>query len=528
MTARSKPKVKGPAGRRGGKPAGICYLVGAGPGDPGLMTVRAMELLHDCDVVVYDYLVNAGLLRHCKPGAELIYVGKKAGQHTLRQPEINALLVEKTAAGHRVLRLKGGDPILFGRGAEEAEALVAAGLPFEFVPGISSSIAGPLYAGIPVTHREHNAVLTIFTGHEDPDKEASGLDYRKLAQADGTKVMLMGVQRLEPIMNHLMENGTEPDTPVALVRWATTSRQQTLTGTVATIAALATEADFKAPAVAVIGSGVSCRERLNWFESRPLFGRRIVVTRTRQQAGVLSAQLAALGADVIELPTIRTEPSPKPAEFARFVTDAHTYDWLVFTSPNGVESFFEAFFTAYPDARSIGGVRIAAIGPGTAKKITEYRFAVDLMPAENFVAEGLIEAFSEHDIEHQTVLWACAETTREALAEALTARGAIVDKAVAYRTVAETEDINGGQQRLRDEGADVITFTSASTAEHFAALNIPVPEGTLLASIGPVTSAAMRSLGMNVDIEAAEHNIPGLVAAIRSHFENADTTQPIP
>lgn len=500
---------------------GKCYLAGAGPGDPGLITVRALELIRSCDVIVYDYLVNADLLRHRRPDAELIYAGKKAGHHTLRQPDINALLVEKTAAGHQVLRLKGGDPILFGRGAEEAEALASAGLAYEFVPGISSALAGPLYAGIPVTHREHNAVLTIFTGHEDPDKEASGLDYRSLATAAGTKVMLMGVQRLAPITGHLIEGGADPATPVALVRWATTGRQQTLTGTLGDIAAKAADCGFQAPAVAIIGSGVECRQRLNWFESRPLFGKRIVVTRTRQQAGVLGARLAALGADVQELPTIRIEGPPDPAGFARLVADAHTYDWLVFTSPNGVDAFFSAFFKAYDDARSFGGARIAVVGPGTRKKLAEYRFATDLMPAERFVAEGLIEAFNELDVENQTILWVRPEKTRDLIATALTERGAIVDEAIAYRTVAETGDEGGGQQRLREQGADVITFTSASTAEHFAALNLPVADDTLLASIGPVTSQAMRDLGMRVDIEAAEHNIPGLVRAIREHFEAA-------
>ncbi len=515
------PSAPSPSGNRAQprKGAGICYLAGAGPGDPGLITVRAMELIRSCDVIVYDYLVNAELLRHCRADAELIYAGKKAGQHTLRQPEINALLVEKTTAGHRVLRLKGGDPILFGRGAEEAEALEAAGLAYEFVPGISSALAGPLYAGIPVTHREHNAVLTIFTGHEDPDKEASGLDYRSLATAAGTKVMLMGVQRLAPITARLIEGGADPTTPVALVRWATTGRQQTLTGTLDDIADKAAAAGFQAPAVAVIGSGVGCRQRLNWFESRPLFGRRIVVTRTRQQAGVLSAQLAALGADVQELPTIRIDPAPDPVAFARLVADAHTYDWLVFTSPNGVDIFFKAFFQAYDDARSIGGARIAVVGPGTGSKVKEYRLAVDLMPKERFVAEGLVEAFGELDIENQTVLWVRPDKTRDLIAAALAGRGAIVDELVAYRTVAETGDVGGGQARLREEGADVITFTSASTAENFAALNLPVPDTTLLASIGPVTSQAMRDLGMRVDLEASEHTIPGLVRVIREHFE---------
>jgi uroporphyrinogen III methyltransferase/synthase len=494
--------------------SGICYLVGAGPGDPGLLTLRGKACLEQAQVVVYDYLSNPELLRHAPEKAEKIYVGKKAGAHTLTQEGINALLVEKTSAGNTVVRLKGGDPFIFGRGGEEAEALASAGCTFEIVPGISSAIAGPAYAGIPVTHRAHNTTLTIFTGHEDPSKSGSTLDYAALARTAGTKVMLMGVERIDEITAALRGAGMAAETPVALVRWATTGRQETLTGTLADIAAKVAETGFKAPAVAVLGEVVGLRDTLGWFEQRPLFGQRIAVTRTRKQAGALIEQLRALGADAYELPTIRIEPPQNLREFYELVKDAHTYDWLVFTSPNGVEAFFEVFYTLFKDARSIGGVRIAAIGPATAEKVRHYRFEVDLQP-EKYVAEEIVKAFqAETTVENLKILLARAENAREVLATELTRLGAIVDEAIAYRTVPETADVAGGIARFREEGADWITFTSSSTAENFAALKLPLPERLKTASIGPITSATMRKLGLDVDVEAAEHDIPGLVSAI--------------
>ncbi len=499
--------------------SGICYLVGAGPGDPGLVTLRAKECIERADVLVYDYLCNPEILGWAKPEAEKIYAGKKARQHTLPQPDINQLLVEKTKEGKTVTRLKGGDPFVFGRGAEEAAELAKAGLRFEIVPGISSAIAGPAYAGIPVTHRAHNSVLTIYTGHEDPAKEASGVDYKKLAEAEGVKVMLMGVERIGEIAGNLMDEGASADTPAALVRWATTGRQETLSATLGTIAKRVEACGFKPPAVAVFGGVVGLRKELNWFESRPLFGRRIAVTRTRQQAGALTARLRDLGADVIEMPTIRIEPPVDPLTFGRMVQDAHTYNWIVFTSPNGVDAFFDLFFKLYEDARAIGGCRIAAIGPGTAQKIKARSLAVDLQP-EKFVAEGLVEAFGKVDpsIENLTVLWVRAEQARDIVGKGLWKLGAIVDEGIAYRTVAETGDPTGAQARFKEEGADIITFTSSSTVENFIKLNLPLPDNLICASIGPVTSATMRANGLEVDIEAERHDIPGLVEAIRLHF----------
>lgn len=496
---------------------GICYLVGAGPGDPGLVTLRAKECIERADVIVHDALSSPELLLWRKPDCELVHVGKRAGDHTLPQDEINDLIVEKTRGGKVVVRLKGGDPMIFGRGGEEAAELAAAGVPFEIVPGISSAIGGPAYAGIPVTHREHNTQLTIFTGHEDPTKGYSSIDYAQLAQAPGTKVFLMGMARLREITAKLVEHGAAPDTPIALTRWATTGAQKTLTGTLADIADIAERAGFEAPAVAVIGSVVNERDAINWFETRPLFGKRIVVTRTREQAGQLSSELRELGADVVELPTIRIEAPEDKQEFAELVTHAHEYDWLVFTSPNGVQRFFDAFFAVYEDARSLGNPRIAAIGRGTAAKIREYRIGVDLIP-ERFVAEGLVEAFKEQSVENLTMLWVKAAESRDVVGQGLTALGAIVDECVAYRTVPETDDPTGAKARLAEQGADLITFTSGSTVDHFFALGLDWPEGCVAGSIGPVTSEALRNHGVTPAFEAHPHDIPGLVAAIARHF----------
>lgn len=499
--------------------SGICYLVGAGPGDPGLVTLRAKELIERADVLVYDALSNPVLLQWAKPGCEKINVGKRAKEHTMPQDQINDLIVEKTQAGKSVVRLKGGDPMIFGRGGEEAAELAAADVRFEIVPGISSAIAGPAYAGIPVTHRDHNTQLTIFTGHEDPTKGFSSVDYAQLAKTPGTKVFLMGVARLREITAAFIENGAAATTPIALTRWATTGAQKTITGTLADIADTAERTGFTSPAVAVIGDVVREREKINWFENRPLFGKRIVVTRTREQAGELSKQLAELGADVIELPTIRIEHPQDRLTFADMVTHAHEYDWLVFTSPNGVERFFDAFFATYPDARSLGNPRIAAIGTGTANKIREYRIAVDLIP-EKFVAEGLVDAFKKESVENLTMMWVRAADSRDIVGEGLTALGAIVDECIAYRTVPETEDPTGARSRLAEHGADLITFTSGSTVEHFMALGLDWPEDCVAASIGPVTSKELRKHGMPPAIEANPYNIQGLTQAIVNHFSH--------
>lgn len=499
---------------------GICYLVGAGPGDLGLVTLRAKECIEMADVLVYDALSNPELLSWTKTSCEKIHVGKRAKDHTLPQDQINALIVEKSKQGKTVVRLKGGDVMIFARGGEEAAELAAAGVPFEIVPGISSTIAGPAYAGIPVTHRDHNTQLTIFTGHEDPTKGYSSIDYAQLAQTPGTKVFVMGVARLREISSSFVEHGAAADTPIALTQWATTGAQKTIVGTLADIADIAEHENFGSPAVAVIGTVVNERKKINWFEKRPLFGKRIVVTRTREQAGELSKALRDQGADVIELPTIRIEHPEDKIGFAEMVTHAHEYDWLIFTSPNGVERFFDAFYATYPDARSLGNPRIAAIGAGTASKIREYRFTVDLIP-EKFVAEGLIDAFKKESVENLTMLWIKAAESRDVIYDELTKLGAIVDECIAYRTVPETEDPTGAKASLAEKGADLITFTSSSTVDHFFALGLDWPENCVAGSIGPVTSQTLRKHGSPPAFEANPHDIPGLVSAIVRHFKRA-------
>lgn len=503
------------------KKNGRCYLVGAGPGDLGLVTLRARQVLERAEVVIYDYLCNPEMLAWAPEKAEIIYAGKKAAAHTLKQEEINALLIEKTRAGLEVVRLKGGDPFLFGRGGEEALALAEAKLVFEVVPGVTSAIAVPAYAGIPVTQRGITSHVTFFTGHEDPEKAESSLDFAALARLGGTQVMLMGVERIEAIVAQMREHGVREDLPVALVRWGTTGRQQSLSGTLANIVQRVGEADFAPPAVAVFGEVVSLGKKLNWQAERPLAGKRIVVTRTRKQAGALSDRLRDLGAEVIELPTIRIAPPADLRAFAELVQDSHGYDWIVFTSPNGVTAFFEMFYKLYDDARDIGGARIAAIGPATAQRVREFHLKVDLQP-EEYVAEGVVRAFKrEGDIENLRILLARAEEARDLLTKELTAMGAIVDVAIAYRTVAETEDRTDARTRLTEQGADMITFTSSSTVENFLALGLPWPEGMEVASIGPITSKTARERGLKIAVEAPQHDVPGLVDAIRRYYGRA-------
>ncbi|MFL6527689.1 MAG: uroporphyrinogen-III C-methyltransferase [Chthoniobacterales bacterium] len=495
-----------------------CYLVGAGPGDLGLATLRAKELIEQADVIVYDALCNPDMLKWARADADIIFAGKRAGEHTRSQDEINALLVEKTRTGKNVVRLKGGDPFLFGRGGEEAQVLALAKIEFEIVSGVTSAIAAPAYAGIPVTHRGITSHVTFFTGHEDPTKSECAVDFAALAKLDGTQVMLMGIERIEAIAGEMMANGARPDLPVALIRWGTTARQQTLVGTLDSIAQVVHRTGFEAPAVAVFGDVVSLRKELKWSENRPLAGKRIVVTRTRVQAGQLSSRLRDLGADVLELPTIRIEPPSDLRAFAELVQDAHSYDWIVFTSVNGVNSFFDLFYKLYDDAREIGGARIAAIGPGTAARLREFHLHVDLQP-EEFVAEALVKAFeNEGDIENLKILIARAEQARDVLPTRLAAMGAIVDQGFAYRTVPETRDKTGTRRRLVEEGADLITFTSSSTVENFLALGLPWPRGMQVGSIGPVTSNTARERGLNVAFEARRHDIQGLVESIRKFY----------
>src|ERR1043166_8146670 len=496
---------------------GKVYLVGAGPGDLGLVTLRAKECIENADVIVYDHLANPDTLGWARDDAEIVYAGKKPGESQTQQ-EITSLLIDKARGGKQVIRLKGGDPFVFGRGAEEAQEIASAGIPFEIVPGITSAVAGPAYAGIPLTHRAHNSHVTLFTGHEDPTKAQSAIDYAALAKLGGTQVMLMGVERLAAVTSEMLKHGVRGDLPVALVRCATTGQQETLTGTLSDIAQKAVANSFEAPALAVFGDVVSLRDTLNWYEKRQLLGKRIVVTRTRKQASVLSHKLRALGAHIIELPTIRIEPPTNLREFAELVQDAHIYDWIVFTSANGVEAFFDVFFKLYDDARESGGAQIAAIGPTTAQRVKYFHLHVDLQPDE-FVAEAVVREFKKLEtLENLRILVARAEKARDVLPRELSKLGAIVDEAFAYRTVPETRDISGAQRQLAQDGAHLITFTSSSTVENFLGLGLPWPKGMRIASIGPITSKTVRDQGLKVDVEARRHDIDGLVQAIRELF----------
>ena len=500
---------------------GTVYLVGAGPGDAGLLTMRGAELLGRADVVVYDALVNGELLRLAPKHAEIIFGGKRARDHAIPQEELNQLLIAKAREGKCVVRLKGGDPYGFGRGGEEAEELAAARIPFVVVPGVSSAVAGPNYAGIPLTHREHASSFMVFTGHEDPTKNETALDYKQVAKFPGTKVILMGAERIKQISESLLEQGMEARTPVGMVRWGTTGQQESLQGTLATIAELAEQRKFSAPAVTVIGDVVNLREKLNWYERRPFFGQRFVVTRTREQASQFSRQLKDLGGEVLEIPTIKIEAPDNKQDILDALLGLGEYDWLVFTSPNGVTSFFEYFFKAFDDLRDLGGARIAAVGPATAAKLKEYHLKVDLTPDE-YLAKKIVTAFTHFEsIENLRVLLLRAQVANPELPKALEEKGAIVDDIACYKTVPETEDRTGAAARLVENGADWITFTSSSTVENFHARfdlkgfvqKFPQMK---LASIGPETSKAIIALGLKPTVEAREHTIDGLVKALRA------------
>jgi uroporphyrinogen III methyltransferase/synthase len=501
------------------KPRGTVYLVGAGPGDAGLLTLRGAELLGRADVVVYDALVNRELLRLAPKTAEFIFGGKRGREHTIPQGELNQLLIAKARAGKTVVRLKGGDPYVFGRGGEEAEELADAGVDFEVVPGVSSFVAVPNYAGVPLTHREFCSKLTLITGHEDPAKEASNIDWAQVAKTPGTKVIMMGTDRIGQIAETLMGHGLAAATPVAMVRWGTTGRQQSIEGTLATIAEVAVKEKIGPPTVAVIGDVVKLRRKLNWFERRPLFGRRVVVTRTREQASQLSRQLLELGAEVLEVPTIKIEPPTRREELVDALLELNSYDWLVFTSPNGVAKFFEYFFKQFHDMRDLGGARIAAVGPSTANKLKELHLQVDLMPDEALAA-NVAEAFAEYEsIENLKMCLLRAEVANRELPEALEAMGAIVDDIAVYRTVPETEDMSGAAAKLLESGSDWVTFTSSSTVEHFhARFDLPALvtrfPSLKIASIGPETSKMLASLGLKPTVEAKEHTIDGLVKSL--------------
>ncbi len=500
----------------------MVYLIGAGPGDPGLITVKGLSCIRRADTVVYDYLAAPALLAHARPGAEIIYVGKKGGDHTLSQDGINRLLVEKALEGKTVARLKGGDPYIFGRGGEEAEVLAEAGLPFEVVPGVTSAIAAPAYAGIPLTHRRLTSTVTLVTGHEDPDKEGTSIRWKELAAEGGTLVFLMGVKNLPDIARRLMENGRAPETPAALVRWGTTPRQKVVAATLSTIAEEAEAAGMAAPSVLVVGGVVAMRNVLNWFEKKPLFGRRVVVTRSRAQASDLVERLADLGAECIEVPAIRVVPPEDWGPVDAAIGRLPQYDWVAFTSVNGVDLFLSRLLEKGLDARAFNRAGIAAIGPATAERLLAHGLRADLLP-KTYRAESVAEAFAAHDMKGKKVLLPRARQARPVLPAELLRMGAQVDEVPVYDTLPGTGDGNQILERLESGDVDMVTFTSSSTATNFADLLpkgrfAPLMKTVAAAAIGPITADTLRSLGVEPALTAAEYTIPGLVDAILSHY----------
>jgi len=498
------------------------YLVGAGPGDPGLITVKGKECIETAEVIIYDYLAAPALLNHAAENAEVIYVGKKGGDHTLSQDEINALIVEKAKAGFRICRLKGGDPFIFGRGGEEAEVLAAKGIPFEVVPGVTSAIAAAAYAGIPLTHRKLAATLAFVTGHEDPHKEVSSIDWESLGRGIGTQVFFMGVKNLPDITQKLIAHGKSPATPVALIRWGTTPSQQTVTGTLDDIAERVKEAGLKAPAIIVVGDVVLLRENLKWFETRPLLGKRIVVTRAREQASDLVKQLADLGAECLQYPTIRVIPAADTDPLDNAIGRLSAYDWIVFTSVNGVKFFFERLFESDRDVRALNHLHTAAIGPVTSQKLRTFGLKSDILP-KNYRAEAVVEAFRKEDLQGKNVLLPRAAEARPVLPVELRKMGAEVDEVTTYLTENVADNVDLLIEQLTQKSIDLITFTSSSTVKNFKAL-LPsekfrnLLDGVTIASIGPITTDTAEKLGFEVHITAPTYTIPGLCDAILKHY----------
>jgi uroporphyrinogen III methyltransferase/synthase len=499
--------------------AGKVYLIGAGPGDPGLFTLKGKRCLEEADVVAYDALANPRLLAYVKPGCELIYVGKRGGQHTLPQEEIGRLLIQYARTGKVVARLKGGDPFIFGRGGEEAEELVAAGVPFEVVPGVTSAVAAPAYAGIPLTHRDFTSTVAFVTGHEDPTKEDTSIAWDKIATGIGTLVFFMGVGRLSEIVKQLVDHGRSADTPAAVIRWGTRAEQAVVTGTLGTLEERC--AGMKPPALIVVGEVVGLRDKLRWFEDKPLFGKRILITRAREQASAFAQRLEALGAEVIEFPTIRIEPPERWDPLDAAIRRLREYQWVIFTSVNGVRFFWERLQTAGRDVRDLAGIAVCAIGPATAAALLDRGIRADVVPGE-FKAEALVEAVGTDRIRGTKVLVARAAEAREVLPEELTRRGATVDVVPAYRTVKSASNAGEVRRLLQEGRIDAVTFTSSSTVRYFLDLvgeDAPsLLRGVVVASIGPITADTAARQGLSSHIVPDSYTIPALADALVRHF----------
>jgi len=504
---------------------GTVFLVGAGPGDPGLITVKGLELIRTADVIAHDYLAAPEFLQESRTDAETIYVGKKGRDHTLEQHDINALLVAKSREGKTVVRLKGGDPYVFGRGGEEAEDLVAEGVPFEVVPGVTSAVAAPAYAGIPVTHRDHASMVTFITGHEDPSKPESAINWELLARNPGTLVFLMGVGNIHNISSSLIKHGKPPNTAAALIRWGATPKQVSLVSTLELIPEESNRKGMKPPAVLVVGGVVQLHDTLAWFEKKPLFGKRTLITRSRKASRRMAKQIAEMGGDPVLFPTISIEPPEDFGPLDRSIRGIDRFDWILFTSVNGVDAFFSRFFELRTDIREMGGPRIGAIGPVTAAAIEERGLKVSLL-AKEFRAEGLLALLPRADVNGKRFLIPRAEKAREILPERIVELGGEVEVAPAYRTVLPGRgDVDLVRALLEQGEIDAITFTSSSTVTHFAEMIGPadlerLTNGVVLASIGPITSRTIMENGLPVGVQATEYTVDGLVRALAGHFED--------
>ncbi len=502
---------------------GKVYLVGAGPGDPGLITVKGVSCLQKADVVIYDFLASRKLLTYARKDAEVIYVGKRGGAHTVTQAEINDLIIEKAKTGLTVARLKGGDPFIFGRGGEEAEVLVADDIPFEIIPGVTSAVGVAAYAGIPITHRRYTATVAFITGHEDPTKEDSNVDWAKIATGVGTLLFFMGVKNIGRIAEKLISHGRDPDTPVALVRWGTTAKQATISGKLSNIAQCVRDADFRPPAIIVVGEVVKLRSILNWFERKPLFSKTVVVTRAREQASSLVERLQDLGAECLEIPTIEVAPPQDWSALDKSIDNLDTYDWLVFSSVNGVRFFFERLYTKGKDVRALRDVKLCAVGTTTAKKIEEFGLRADMMP-ETYKAESIVKEFKKEDIKGKKVLLPRPKEARPVLPVELGKMGALVDEVIAYRTEPVCHNLEEFKELLKKKEIDLVTFTSSSTAKNFKKLFTEEEARELLsdvtvASIGPITADTAKKLGFKVAVIPGEYTIEGLCNAIERYYQ---------
>lgn len=500
---------------------GKVYLIGAGPGDPGLLGLKAKECLEKADAVVYDRLADPRILAYARKDAEMVYVGKASANHTMRQPDINKLLVKLAAEGKVVARLKGGDPFVFGRGGEEAIELLEAGLPFEFVPGVTSAIAVAEYAGIPVTHRHVATSFAVITGHEDPTKGESTINWKGLATAVDTLVFLMGVENIERISTQLIANGRSADCPAAVIRWGTRPEQRTLVTTLGQAAADVKKHNLKPPAIFLVGEVVKLRSQLQWFDNKPLFGKTVIVTRARAQASQLTKQLEEQGARVLEAPSIKIVPAADYAPLQQAISNIDSYKWLVLTSSNGVEYFFEQLTKAGKDSRSLYGVKIAAIGSATAKALAAHCITADLVPSA-YKAEELADALQQNITSGDKVLIARAKVAREVLPERLRELGAQVDVVTAYETVTDCENKDELLALLENGEADMITFTSSSTVTNMLDIlgdKKDLLQKTVIAAIGPVTAATCIKNGLTPAVTAAEYTIDGLMSAIQSYYK---------